>query len=169
MEEAEDIDAEQNALEYGEEDTPTEEQEAEALAQNKAAFKELTGEEWSEEGEESTPEESGEVDHEHEGEEVIPVSQLGQKASLDEQGYKAVAALKNNAQMDKFIRRAAQNLNLEIKNQGSLAGIVPYYSGVNAEQSYEKLLLELERGAHAGEKKQWIRVTGEEVPEGEEQ
>jgi len=148
MEEAEDIDAEQNALEYGEEDTPTEEQEAEALAQNKAAFKELTGEELQEDDGEETPEDVAEGSQE--AEEVIPVHELGQKASLDEQGYKAVAAIKDNKQMEKFIRRAAQAVNMEIHDEGGLQGILPFYSGVKAVQTYEALLLELERTGHSG-------------------
>jgi len=95
------------------------------------------------------------------------VHESGHRASLDERGYQAVAALRDNNEMAAFIRRAAKFLGLDIASDDHLQGILPYYSGKEAKQSFEALLLELEKGAYEpdpdGDK--WIAPEGEqEIP-----
>eukprot|EP00928_Gymnodinium_smaydae_P092194 TRINITY_DN75_c0_g3_i2.p1 TRINITY_DN75_c0_g3~~TRINITY_DN75_c0_g3_i2.p1 ORF type:complete len:478 (-),score=102.82 TRINITY_DN75_c0_g3_i2:136-1569(-) len=67
----------------------------------------------------------------------------GDEAPLDESGYLAVVALKDNSEMKKFIRRTAKAHGLEIMNQGGLSGFARYYSGVCASQSFAALVNEL--------------------------
>lgn len=81
----------------------------------------------------------------------------GHRAALNEEGYQAVAKLKDDGEMEAFIRRAAVHLGLQIHDRdGVLRGVVPYYSGTKAVQDFENLLLELERTAHRGDENNWI-------------
>jgi len=91
------------------------------------------------------------------------VHESGYRAAMDERGYKAIANLKNNVEMEAFIRRACRYMGFSIRDESSLQGIVPYYSGVKDVQSFENLLLELERNAHddASDHEKWIMPEGE--------
>mmetsp|Transcript_154052 Transcript_154052/g.268465 ORF Transcript_154052/g.268465 Transcript_154052/m.268465 type:complete len:83 (+) Transcript_154052:1-249(+) len=60
--------------------------------------------------------------------------------------------------MEAYIRRAIKYMGFTVRDDASLQGIVPYYSGVKATQSFENLLLELERNVHNPnpEEEKWI-------------
>jgi len=91
------------------------------------------------------------------------IHEHGHRAAMDERGYKAVADLKDSAEMEAYIRRACQFMGFIVKEDGALKGIVPYYSGEKATQSFENLLLELERNAHDDAEEKWIIPEQEEV------
>eukprot|EP00928_Gymnodinium_smaydae_P021507 TRINITY_DN1839_c0_g1_i1.p1 TRINITY_DN1839_c0_g1~~TRINITY_DN1839_c0_g1_i1.p1 ORF type:complete len:407 (+),score=94.19 TRINITY_DN1839_c0_g1_i1:213-1433(+) len=74
---------------------------------------------------------------------VVVTPQGGDVAPLDEDGYQAVVALKNNEEMKKFIRRLSQSHGLNVMNEGGLSGFAPYYSGVCATQTFQALVTEL--------------------------
>eukprot|EP00747_Dinoflagellata_sp_TGD_P089121 gnl/TRDRNA2_/TRDRNA2_164219_c0_seq2.p1 gnl/TRDRNA2_/TRDRNA2_164219_c0~~gnl/TRDRNA2_/TRDRNA2_164219_c0_seq2.p1 ORF type:complete len:482 (-),score=91.22 gnl/TRDRNA2_/TRDRNA2_164219_c0_seq2:352-1623(-) len=63
----------------------------------------------------------------------------GTSASLDDDGYKAVAALRNDREMELFIRRAVTDLGCRVVDEGSLRGFVPYHSGTSATQTFIRL------------------------------
>jgi len=71
--------------------------------------------------------------------------------ALDEKGYSAVAALKDDSQMETYVRRVADKLGLRVNDEGSLKGMIPYYSGIKAKQTYNDLVAELTRTAHTQE------------------
>jgi len=75
----------------------------------------------------------------------------GSTAVLDEAGYLSVAKLKSNEEMEQFILRTIAMLNLKVVNEGGLAGITPFYSGMQDMQTFEHLQLELEEVAHSAE------------------
>lgn len=72
---------------------------------------------------------------------------LARKVPLTEEGYKAVAAEKNDEEMKAYVRRilAANGLGVNASNEGALNGFVPYYSGAKAVQSLQRLQEELQR------------------------
>lgn len=72
---------------------------------------------------------------------------LGAIAMLDEAGYQKVAALKSNAEMEKFILRTLESLDITVTNTGhrALRGFVPFYSGVKAKGSFVRLSNEVSR------------------------
>jgi hypothetical protein len=65
---------------------------------------------------------------------------LGNAAPLTEKGYRAVAKLKDDRQMNLFVKRAIASHNLRIVDGGALRGLVPYYSGNRAVQSLSALV-----------------------------
>lgn len=67
----------------------------------------------------------------------------GKMASLDESGYQAVAKLKDDYEMQIFIQRVIEEYDCRVKDDGGLMGIVPWFSGTVAEQSFMKLEDEL--------------------------
>jgi len=69
----------------------------------------------------------------------------GASAPLDQRGYAAVVALKNNTMMLRFVRRTCEHLDMTIKSEMSLAGLVPWYSGVQGKKSFNGLKAELTR------------------------
>eukprot|EP00928_Gymnodinium_smaydae_P048354 TRINITY_DN32315_c0_g1_i1.p1 TRINITY_DN32315_c0_g1~~TRINITY_DN32315_c0_g1_i1.p1 ORF type:complete len:443 (-),score=94.17 TRINITY_DN32315_c0_g1_i1:25-1353(-) len=69
--------------------------------------------------------------------------QQGDVAPLNEAGYLSVAALVNNDEMKKFIRRVSKSEGLQVMSEGGLAGFAKYYSGVCAMQSFRRLVTEL--------------------------
>lgn len=71
--------------------------------------------------------------------------------ALDEKGYSAVAALQDDSQMEIYVRRVVDKLGLHVNDEGSLKGLVPYYSGIKAKQTYMDLVAELDRSAHSHE------------------
>jgi len=68
---------------------------------------------------------------------------IAREAPLNEEGYLTVAKLENNADMTIFVRRLAKHLNLYVRDQGALAGMVPHFSGVRGYQTFFALKQEL--------------------------
>merc|ERR1719487_77204 len=64
-------------------------------------------------------------------------------APLDEIGYKKVAALKRHAAMEAYIRRIVSNTGCRVADESGLQGVVPFYSGEVAVQSYAALEAEI--------------------------
>merc|ERR1719217_770336 len=63
----------------------------------------------------------------------------GWTAPLDDAGYKAVADLKSDDDMEMFIRRVIDAYDCKIINQGGFMSIVPWFSGTTAIESFERL------------------------------
>merc|ERR1719498_428507 len=63
----------------------------------------------------------------------------GWTAPLDEAGYKAVASLKSDDDMEMFMRRVIDAYDCKIINQGGFMSTVPWFSGMTAVQSFERL------------------------------
>jgi len=68
---------------------------------------------------------------------------LGSIAPLNEAGYLSVVKLSTNAEMDVFIRRVVNKLNLELRDEGAMDGLVPHFSGVRGFSTYFLLVQEL--------------------------
>jgi len=66
----------------------------------------------------------------------------GSSVQLDEEGYTAVVALWDDAEMEKFVERAASQLGCNVTDRGGLEGFVPFYSKANA-QHFAMLKAEL--------------------------
>lgn len=62
---------------------------------------------------------------------------------LNEEGYQAVAKLRNAEEMNAFVHRVINNMGLEVKDGLGLLGVVPWYDGTNAQQSYKALNAEI--------------------------
>merc|ERR1719265_1451896 len=73
------------------------------------------------------------------GSAVESIPRIGGHAELNEEGYQAVAAVKNDREMDSFVRRVIALRGYRVQDQGKLNGIVPFYSGSRDTQSFEKL------------------------------
>jgi hypothetical protein len=82
-------------------------------------------------------------------------------APLTEEGYKMIAKLKDDLEMSLFVKRVADELGYEISDVGSLNGVVPYYSGKKATQSFMALKNEFSRTAKQA--KGWARKAGEKT------
>mmetsp|Transcript_34415 Transcript_34415/g.78457 ORF Transcript_34415/g.78457 Transcript_34415/m.78457 type:complete len:271 (-) Transcript_34415:221-1033(-) len=80
----------------------------------------------------------------------------GTTATLDEDGYRGLVALKSTPEMKVFIRRVITEL-LEacVVDEAGLSGFAPYYSGVHGAQSFERLIEELRDKARAP--RSWLR------------
>lgn len=91
------------------------------------------------------------LEDEEDGEELSPsFSQLStmrvQEADsvpLNEDGYIALATSRNNRKMERFVERLLGEMSLEVVDVGGLKGLVPYYSGQKATQSFDTLQHEL--------------------------
>merc|ERR1719160_631905 len=89
-------------------------------------------------------------------------SGVGAKAALDEKGYKAVAKLKSNKEMEAYVRRVLNKLGLHVVDEGALKGVVPYYSGKKSTQSYAKLVEEIKQVRQEKKrKKRWLKTHAE--------
>jgi hypothetical protein len=82
-------------------------------------------------------------------------SMKASQVPLSEEGYKMIAKLKNEREMAFFVKRVADELGYEIVDEGSLNGVVPYYSGKKAIQSFVALTAELSRTSK--KQKGWAR------------
>jgi len=71
---------------------------------------------------------------------------LGHAASLSENGYRAVAMAHSRAAMQAFATRILQQEGLEMTKPRHLEGVLKYYDGECATQSYENLINELRDG-----------------------
>lgn len=54
---------------------------------------------------------------------------VGKTAALSEEGYQLVLAAKSDKQMKAFMRRVAKSEGQVVVNEGTLSGLVPYFSG----------------------------------------
>lgn len=71
------------------------------------------------------------------------VEQLANTAALDEAGYKKVAALNSHSAMEAYIRRVVSNTGCRVADESKLEGVVAYYDGESATQSYSNLEAEI--------------------------
>jgi len=62
---------------------------------------------------------------------------------LDEDGFAEIADLRSNNQMERFVKRLASDMDLSIVDPGGLKGMVPFFSGQKATQSFVALQEEL--------------------------
>lgn len=69
----------------------------------------------------------------------------GASAPLDQRGYAAVVELKNNTMMLRFVRRVAEHLDMTVKSEMSMLGLIPWYSGIKGKKSLKGLEAELRR------------------------
>merc|ERR1719487_1256066 len=70
----------------------------------------------------------------------------GAYEELSEAGYQAVAECCCNYQMETFIRRVIDSMDLELCGEGGLMGFVPYYSCEKGVKDYQTLVQELTDG-----------------------
>jgi hypothetical protein len=77
------------------------------------------------------------------------------EVSLDEEGYRTIAKMNSEREMLYFVKRAAEENGYVISDIGSLHGVVPYYSGKKATQSFLALQDELSRTSK--QPKGWAR------------
>lgn len=68
---------------------------------------------------------------------------IGGTAPLTEKGYKSVAVLHSQKEMEAYIRRVIADRDLHILDEGGLKGMLPYYSGLKATQSLKALSTEI--------------------------
>jgi len=68
---------------------------------------------------------------------------VGTRVGLSEKGYLDVARLRSNDEMKTFVKRFISELSLKVTDPGGLTGLVPYYSGRKAVQSFASLRIEL--------------------------
>jgi hypothetical protein len=59
---------------------------------------------------------------------------------MDEAGYQAVAQLKDDEEMKAFILRVISSYDCRVDTEGGFMGIVPWFSGTAAGQSFHKLV-----------------------------
>jgi hypothetical protein len=71
------------------------------------------------------------------------ISERWRKAALDEAGYLWVAKLGSDEQMEKYMRRLLDNLNLEVRDENAFRGIVPHFSGTRTLQTFFALEQEI--------------------------
>jgi hypothetical protein len=81
----------------------------------------------------------------------------GRTAPLSEPGYQVVAQLKSKENFMAFARRILDQANLKVADEGSFKGLVPYYDGETAIQSFEQLQHELTSAA-------WVKNRDEPEP-----
>jgi hypothetical protein len=86
----------------------------------------------------------------------------GQTASMDWKGYAAVVALKNDTQMERFVRRKAAKMDMTVKSDQALRGFVPYFSGVKGNRPFGALEVEMRRISH--KQNGWLAPRGSTAP-----
>merc|ERR1719359_1488399 len=91
-------------------------------------------------------------------EQGIGKSMSGKTAPLNERGYKGVAKLRSQKQMEIYVRRLVASQGLYVVDDGALKGMVPYYSGAKATQSFKALTTEIEK-AEKKKKHSWVSST----------
>jgi hypothetical protein len=65
-------------------------------------------------------------------------------ATLDEQGYTSIVALKSSATMKVFVTRLADGMGLTFLDEAKFSAWVPYFSGEKSTKAYGALVYELE-------------------------
>lgn len=71
----------------------------------------------------------------------------GSVAPLSEDGYRMVAALKNDAAMATFTKRLLASDGLTVRDEGMLNGLVPFFSGTTDVQSLKRLTEQLSKAS----------------------
>lgn len=71
----------------------------------------------------------------------------GLTAPLNQDGYSQVAELRSASQMAVFIQRIINRMGFTVKNKYGLQGIVPWFNGESATQSYGALQREIQNTA----------------------
>ena len=81
---------------------------------------------------------------------------------LTQSGYVAIARLRDGEAMAVFIHRVLDKENLVVIDEGRLRGMVPFYDGECATQSYEALVQELRKGRNQGKcSHPWLQLANE--------
>lgn len=91
----------------------------------------------------SLPTKSGKLSSNNHAVPAVEAAHLPNR-DLSEDGYQELADTKNDTLMKDFIRRYLATNNLEVADEGSLSGLVPYYSGSVSSQSFKALQAELQ-------------------------
>jgi len=86
----------------------------------------------------------------------------GQTATMDWKGYAAIVALKNDTQMERFVRRKAAKMDMTVKSDQALRGFVPYFSGVKGNRPFGALEVEMRRISH--KTSGWLAPRGSTAP-----
>lgn len=92
------------------------------------------------------------------------------KASLNNAGFKRMAALNSTEQMKMYVRRVAQSCNLKVINDGGLNGAVEWFNSTPGFHSFSRLKLSLFKALIAPSKHHWVtakkdpRITGRNAP-----
>eukprot|EP00928_Gymnodinium_smaydae_P091193 TRINITY_DN748_c0_g1_i1.p1 TRINITY_DN748_c0_g1~~TRINITY_DN748_c0_g1_i1.p1 ORF type:complete len:432 (-),score=86.17 TRINITY_DN748_c0_g1_i1:201-1496(-) len=90
--------------------------------------------------------------------EGLSAKEAGERATLNEEGYSAVADLRSKEAMDAFAARLIQQDGLEVGDVDTLNRVLPFYNGDCAKQSFDALRLELnEATSPHGCKKAWMK------------
>lgn len=84
----------------------------------------------------------------------------GHNAPLDEKGYQTVADLKDNEEMQDYIRRVAGEMGFLVGpgGGGPMNGFTPFFSGVKAKRNYKALQAELQKAIDSP--KSWLIPNG---------
>lgn len=90
----------------------------------------------------------------------------GQTATMDWKGYAGVVALKNDTQMERFVRRKAAKMDMTVKSDQALRGFVPFFSGVKGNRPFGALEVEMRRISH--KPNGWLAPRGSTAPLSEE-
>jgi len=90
----------------------------------------------------------------------------GQTATMDWKGYAAVVALKNDTQMERFVRRKAAKMDMTVRSDQALRGFVPFFSGTKGNRPFGALEVEMKRIAH--KPNGWLAPRGSTAPLTEE-
>jgi len=75
--------------------------------------------------------------------------EVAEVAALDNLGYIKVVAWKNHAGMEVYIRRVVRNAGCRVADESKLQGVVPFYSGESASQTYANLEAEIYKACTA--------------------
>merc|ERR1719444_300112 len=86
----------------------------------------------------------------------------GQTAAMDWRGYAGVVALKNDTQMERFVRRKAAKMDMTVKSDQALRGFVPFFSGVKGNRPFGALEVEMQRISHKANG--WLAARGSTAP-----
>jgi len=86
----------------------------------------------------------------------------GQTATMDYKGYAALVALKNDTQMERFVRRKAAKMDMTVKSDQALRGFVPFFSGTKGNRPFGALEVEMRRISHKANG--WLAARGSTAP-----
>merc|ERR1719158_980400 len=100
-------------------------------------------------------------DYTTDGHECVAIA-TGQTATMDWKGFAAVVALKNDTQMERFVRRKAAKMDMTVKSDQALRGFVPYFSGTKGNRPSGALEVEMKRIAH--KPNGWLALRGSTAP-----
>jgi len=101
------------------------------------------------------------TDYTTEAHECVAIA-TGQTASMDWKGYGGVVALKNDTQMERFVRRKAAKMDMTVKSDQALLGFVPYFSGTKGNRPFGALEVEMRRISHKANG--WLAPRGSSAP-----